>query len=248
MIFRDFSHSPCYRLGLMLVQELQQQPWFEGENQEDYGVQEGIAPVCSILYQLAGKCNENMDRQAIKQGYFYNGQYYEDDFMKAMYQSNAQYQNEEKVCSFIESLNSGTYTEEGNIYFGGGRVSSMTRNAQSTTPSRRVSAPLKAALILAGFAMAGMAVWAGMLHGNLARKNIPWRPRRMHTENADVAAKSDVSSVASPKPGDAGEPLGKDDSFMHYAGVAMRKVQSSLPDFGGGDKKDTPSGNAALLS
>jgi hypothetical protein len=149
-----------------------------------------------MLYQLSGKCNKNL--KAVEYNYYgnnynqnnninnqYNGEYQDANDEEAqrqnykqMYQSQQQAANEEAVCAFIESLTSNSYNENGEVTISGSQSffnpASWGREVQAE--SKAMSAGMKAALIITAFAAAFMAVAACVLHGALARKNIPWRP------------------------------------------------------------------------
>lgn len=160
----------------------EQNKWYEDE---DYD-QEQIDPMCSMLYQLSGKCNTEMPTYGNDaQGNYYNGQ----DDWEQMYQSEQQKANEQAVCSFVESLKSNTYDENGEVVL----TNSAWKNpnqwgSEFQAESRALSGGLKAAISLLTIAVAVMGVWACFLHGTLARKNIPWRPRRKAGEDpTDIA-------------------------------------------------------------
>lgn len=145
---------------------------------EDGDGEEGITPMCSMLYQISGKCNENLKPENLYTGYYQDGEYVEVGYNQ-MYQSYAQQQNEDLACSFIESLNSGTYDQTGQVYLDNSKWGAPAKWQQGIAQaSRNMPGGLKAALFLTALAAALMGVWACMLHGALARKNIPWQPKR----------------------------------------------------------------------
>ena len=94
----------------------------------------------------------------------------------AIYQSEAQAANEEAVCSFIDSLVSNTYNENGEVSLSG--TSWTNPAAEFIAESKAMNPGLKAALVITAFAALAMAIAACVLHSTLARKNIPWKPRR----------------------------------------------------------------------
>jgi len=94
----------------------------------------------------------------------------------AIYQSEAQAANEEAVCSFIESLASNTYNENGEVSLTG--TSWTNPAAEFIAESKAMNPGLKAALVITALAALAMAIAACVLHSTLARKNIPWKPRR----------------------------------------------------------------------
>lgn len=167
------------------LSEEEQTAWYEGE--EVYTLE----PMCSMLYQYAGKCNKHLTATEYNyNGYVANGQYqyqnqyqgenngnaysYADNEWKQMYQSENQAQNENAVCSFLESLSSNTYNENGEINVSGASWASWNKDFDS----RAMNGAMKAALIITALAAMAMAVTACVLHNVLARKNIPWKPRR----------------------------------------------------------------------
>ena len=171
---------------LNCLSEEEQQAWYEGE--EVYTLE----PMCSMLYQYAGKCNKhltateyNYNGYVANANYQYQNQYqdqnnqngysdYANNEWKQMYQSENQAQNENAVCSFLESLSSNTYNENGEINVSGASWASWNRDFDS----RAMNGAMKAALIVTALAAMAMAVTACVLHNVLARKNIPWKPRR----------------------------------------------------------------------
>jgi hypothetical protein len=162
------------------------QAWYEDE--EVYTLE----PVCSMLYQYAGKCNKHLTATEYQySGYNANANYeyqnqnqdandnygaYADNEWKQMYQSENQAQNENAVCNYLESLASNTYNENGEINVSGATWASW--NKEFNAESKAMNAGMKAALVIMALAAMAMAVTAGVLHNVLARKNIPWKPRR----------------------------------------------------------------------
>lgn len=134
--------------------------------------------MCSMLYQLAGKCNKHLSANDLY-NYNYNINQGNDEWMQ-MYQSEQQAANEEKVCTFIDSLKSNTYDENGQVVLEAGAAWKHPSQwgSEFTAESRALSGGMKAALSLLAIAVSVMGVWACFLHGTLARKNIPWAPTR----------------------------------------------------------------------
>ena len=158
---------------------MQDQYYFGEDNQDANGYEnaEEITAMCSMLYQVGGKCNENLNPGNQFDGWYENGEYVQPNY-NMMYQSAAQEMNEKVTCSFIESLNSGTYDQSGKIYINDGIWGAPARWQQGiASASRNMPGGLKAALFLTALAACLMGVWACMLHGALARKNIPWQPK-----------------------------------------------------------------------
>lgn len=111
---------------------------------DDYGV----LPFCSMLYQMSAKCNTNLDS---KRGYYVDGVYYEYE-AENMYQSEQQADQENKICGMIESLNSGTYQEDGSItigtqWFSGSRIQNELSSATGIVMGRSRSGPVTNSLI-----------------------------------------------------------------------------------------------------
>lgn len=144
--------------------------WYENEDYETFQVE----PMCSMLYQLSGKCNKQL---SLPTSTAY--QYQEEQDWEQIYQSQQQETNEEAVCSFVESLKSRSYNEYGQVIFNGGSWTNPTQwSSEFKVESRMLSGGKKFAITVLSFAVAVVAVWACFLHSTLARKNIPWRPRR----------------------------------------------------------------------
>jgi len=105
-----------------------------------------------------------------------------------MYRSRTQAMNVDNVCAFIKSLNSGTYDENGQIYLDDSPFRPWRNpnkwQQEFANDRRNMSGGMKAALSLTAIAAAAMAAFACILHGSLARKNIPWRPR-LHRKAED---------------------------------------------------------------
>jgi hypothetical protein len=174
-----------------------------------------------MLYQLSGKCNTHLTAKEYNSYYAaqsanngQNGQngYADEDQYKQMYQSQAQAENEQMVCAFIDSLNSNTYDENGNVFFDQtwaqqwSNPSSWSREFQ--IESQAMSPGSKAFLILSALATASMAICACWLHGSLARKNIPWRPRRGKGDDpTDLARQNSGILMGRSRSGPASAPL-----------------------------------------
>ena len=191
----------------------QQKQWYEDEERdEDEVYQEGVAPICSLLYQVSGKCNKNLtpkEMGELSTGYYSNGEYYQTSY-STMYQSATQQANEELVCSFIESLNSGSYQEDGQVYLAHTNFNWKHPGAfvtQSGEP-QEIPGAMKAALAISALLATGMAILACMLHGALARKNIPWRPKRLDGQDpTDIARQNSGIVMGRSRSGPASAPL-----------------------------------------
>jgi hypothetical protein len=157
-----------------------------------------LDPVCSMLYQFAGKCNKHMSATEYNyDGYVYNPNYeyqnqaeddtvkqndgddYTNNEWKQMFQSENQAQNENAVCNYIDALTSNTYNEFGEVSVTGTNwASPLAWNRAFASQSRAMSRGMKAAISITALAALGMSIAACVLHSMLARKNIPWKPRR----------------------------------------------------------------------
>lgn len=160
--------------------------WYEGEQVYD------LEPMCSMLYQFAGKCNKHLNATEYKQQAQQEGGYAYDSYQQAaannaenaqeqyeyqykqMYQSLAQSHNEKAVCSFIESLASNTYNEHGEVT----TFDSFSSGWKSALKAPQMESGILAGLIITAMLAVSMGIAACVLHGALARKNIPWKPRR----------------------------------------------------------------------
>lgn len=105
--------------------------------------------VCMNVYEAAAKCEEEHDFQNGVDKYYAN---YEN-----------QVDNEELVCSYIYSLKSGTYSQDGEIVIGGSP--SYSPGGTSTTGGQ------KFALTFFILGTVGLAVYAAMLHSQLTKKS-----------------------------------------------------------------------------
>ena len=124
-----------------------------------------------------------------------------------MYQSKNQFLNEEQVCGFIESIRLKTYDESGEVILDNNL--SWQNWKQEVRIQREAMRPgLKAGLVLSALAAAGMAVYACFLHGLLARKNIPWRPKREKGEDpTDIARQNSGILMGRSRSGPGQAPL-----------------------------------------
>jgi hypothetical protein len=151
--------------------------WYENEEVE--GGEDGLNPMCAMLYQYSGKCNANMNsNSAYSIDKYYNGNDGNDNNYNQMYQSAEQENNENAVCSFINMITSGTYSDSGKIILTNDWSRARNWKNQLQLSSAYMSAGMKWGLSLSALACVVMVVWACSLHSTLARKNIPWRPRR----------------------------------------------------------------------
>ena len=117
----------------------------EYEGDDDAGEGE-VKEVCTNLYAYAGKCESI-------HGF--------DSGINSYYAANNQELNEELVCEFIDSLKSGTYSQDGEIVIGGSRV--YTNGGTTTTGGQ------KFALTFFILGTVGLAVYAAMLHSQLTK-------------------------------------------------------------------------------
>jgi len=118
------------------------------ENDDDkYYQAPGTKEICEEIYQAAAKCEEE---HGFSTGINYYDEYY-----------GVQNDNEELVCSFIDSLVAGTYSQEGEIVVGG--MASVVSGGSSTTGGQ------KFALTFFILGTVGLAVYAAMLHSQLTK-------------------------------------------------------------------------------
>jgi hypothetical protein len=171
--------------------------WYEEEEFE--GMEEGINPFCSILYQFAGKCNKSLNPSTVYSNqvtYNANGGEISDEWL-LMYQSENQFLNEDTVCAYIDSLKYNTYDEYGEVIMNPSRNmwKPSAWNNEIRIESMAMNAGMKAALILSFLAAAAMGVAACMLHGMLARKNIPFFGTPKKTEDVTSLARQNSGIV-----------------------------------------------------
>lgn len=164
--------------------------WYEDEEVE--GAEDGIEPMCSVLYQFAGKCQKNLKpATSYSNNYQYNqnGNQMDQGWLQ-MYQSENQYLNEDLVCAYIDSLRLNTYDEQGEVNLDPSISWKPSEWQKELRINRQaMSGGYKAGLVITSLAMAAMAVAAAVLHGMLARKNIPWRAKKL----ASVGDQTDLA-------------------------------------------------------
>jgi len=105
--------------------------------------------VCEEVYEQAGKCESNHGFAGMSSNNYY------------AYQASNQLENEELVCDFIDSIRSGTYSQDGEIVIGGSRV--YTKGGTQTTGGQ------KFALTFFIIGTVGLAVYSAMLHSQLTK-------------------------------------------------------------------------------
>lgn len=179
-----------------------------------------------MLYQYSGKCNKHLTATEFNyNGYVSNSNYqyqnqeqnansayaaYANYEWKQMYQSENQAQNENAVCSFIESLLSNTYNENGEISVAGSNWAnpSSWNKSFSSQSSAAVQSGMKAVLVVTALAAAAMALVACVLHSVMARKNIPWKPRRSKGQDlTDIARQNSGITMGRSRSGPGNNPL-----------------------------------------
>jgi len=117
----------------------------ENEGDDDDAAAE-TNEVCMGVYEAAGKCEQSHG--------FANG-------VDKYYGYGEQAANEELVCAFMSSLQSGTYSQDGQIVLGG--TSSYSSGGTATTGGQ------KFALTFFILGTVGLAVYAAMLHSQLTK-------------------------------------------------------------------------------
>jgi hypothetical protein len=195
---------PLRHFFLFSLQDEANKQWYEDE--QDYS-EDGVQPICSMLYQLSGKCNKHLSVS----NQVYNNDY--GDTWDQMYQSEQQAQNEDLVCGFIDMLNSGSFDENGQVYLNAGNWAQLWASPSNwgrefQLESNAMTVGRKVALSLLGLAVVSMAIYACYLHGALARKNIPWRPRRNKGDDPmDIARQNSGIVMGRSRSGPANAPL-----------------------------------------
>lgn len=134
-------------------------------NENDYdGGDVQLAEVCENLYSAAGKCESP---HGFENGIDYsNSEYYD-----------VQAANEESVCDFITTIQSGQYTQTGDIVITGGRTVTFNSNTQ-------MSGGQKFALTFFAIGTMGLTMYAAMLYRKISK-----------SKNAmadDVSVKTDI--------------------------------------------------------
>jgi hypothetical protein len=175
-------------LSLLLHQSTEK--WYEDEEVD--AAEDGIEPMCSILYQFSGKCQKNLKpANSYSNSYQYNqnGNQMDQGWLQ-MYQSENQYLNEDLVCAYIDSLRLNTYDEQGEVILDPSISWKPSEWQKELRINRQaMSGGYKAGLVITSLAMAAMAVGAAVLHAMLARKNIPWRAKKL----ASVGDQTDLA-------------------------------------------------------
>jgi hypothetical protein len=130
-----------------------------GDNNNNNGEQQAAETneMCMQLYEQAAKCE---DSHGFEGGYnmYGNNNNNNNNGQNQWYNQEAQ---EELVCNFITSLQSGTYDESGEIIISGG--SSVVGGGSTTTGGQ------KFALTFFILGTVGLAVYAAMLHSKLTK-------------------------------------------------------------------------------
>ena len=126
----------------------------EDENNNNNGEEQApeTNEMCRALYEEAAKCEQSHGFEGAIAQYQNNGQ------NNGWYNQEAQ---EELVCDFISSLQSGTYDETGEIIISGG--SSVVGGGSKTTGGQ------KFALTFFILGTVGLAVYSAMLHSKLTK-------------------------------------------------------------------------------
>jgi hypothetical protein len=135
-----------------------------------------------MLYQYSGKCNKHLSTDSDSYNEY------------QMYQSEAQEDNEDAVCAFIEVVRSNTYNEKGQITYG---FSNIFSNNGFRSGARSMSPLHKAALSVLGLAVVVLLISAVVLHSQLGNRDISWRPRRFARPAKSQAFLREESGVTS---------------------------------------------------
>ena len=167
--------------------------------------------MCSILYQVSGKCNKKLKPNTIySNSYYYNanGGEISDEWLQ-MYQSENQYLNEDAVCAYIDSLKYNTYDEEGEVILNPSVAwwNPAEWQKEIRLESHHMGAGYKAGLVLTSLAATAMAVLACVLHGMLARKNIPFRARKTGEDPTALARQNSGILMGRSRSGPGTSPL-----------------------------------------
>jgi len=133
----------------------------QGDEEEDNGDNNGeqqaaeTNEMCRALYEDAAKCE---DSHGFEAQVYYNNNNNNNNGQNQMYNQEAQ---EELVCDFISSLQSGTYDETGEIIISGG--SSTVGGGSKTTGGQ------KFALTFFILGTVGLACYSALLHSKLTK-------------------------------------------------------------------------------
>lgn len=171
----DLVPNECIECG-MNQEVMDQGRWYETEDMNMYRVE----PLCSMLYQLSGKCNRKLPIPTTyteAQSQFYenwetqqqqmsngndqgstdsNKEDYEAAFLSAQQEAN-----ENQVCAFVDSLMSDSRDEAGQVVF-------ARETFWGGSGNGRVSAS-KGVIVILAMAVIAMSVWASLLYGTYQR-------------------------------------------------------------------------------
>jgi len=196
---------PCRDQQYYMNMELEEGAQEENLQDEDSN---GVLAYCSMLYQISAKCNINLTPNKIynQEGYYVDGVYYAPEFAQ-MYLSEQQEDQEKKVCSMVESLNSGSYKEDGSIYLnnglGWGSASASRFRNEISSATSAMSPFVKTLVFLLAIGAAAMGLWAMVLHGAIQRKMAPWQPK----DPVDLARQESGIVMGRSRSGPATNPL-----------------------------------------
>eukprot|EP00527_Entomoneis_sp_CCMP2396_P004380 CAMPEP_0198142852 /NCGR_PEP_ID=MMETSP1443-20131203/5527_1 /TAXON_ID=186043 /ORGANISM="Entomoneis sp., Strain CCMP2396" /LENGTH=848 /DNA_ID=CAMNT_0043805957 /DNA_START=39 /DNA_END=2585 /DNA_ORIENTATION=+ len=184
-------------------QDYQQGNYQDG--QEGDAVATTVLPFCSMLYQMSAKCNKNLEPNKVynQEGYYVDGVYIAPDF-EQMYLSEQQKDQSKKVCGMVESLNSGSYKEDGSIFLNGyGWVAGDRFKNEVSSASASMSPASKSFVFLFAIGAAAMGLWAMVLQGAIKRKMAPWQPK----DPVDLARQESGIVMGRSRSGPATSPL-----------------------------------------
>jgi hypothetical protein len=114
--------------------------------------------------------------------------------MKLTPQSAQQLANEEQVCNYIGDILSGTYDESGEIIIDVFKynISDWKNTGQYINAlhaaQKEVSGGQIAGLVLSILGCFSLCMYACVLHSNLTKKGLQWKPRRgKYTDPTDIS-------------------------------------------------------------
>jgi len=132
---------------------------FQDADEDADGDDNDITEVCETLYAASAKCNKYMYAAT----------------SSSAYQSDAQANNENTVCNFITSVVTGSYDENGYIYFDAGKYSSDNSYNDFANDLYRVeivTAGQLIGLLLFSTVVIAFFIWSCVLHNAISKKSM----------------------------------------------------------------------------